>query len=164
MAIRTIIPSKASPDGPSDRHEGELEAVRAIYGLAMHINEQVIAALGQKRDQFDIYAISALARRGALKQGDLASAIGKSSVFTTRLIDDLQKSNFVERVPHQFDRRVNVVRLTPFGQGAYERMRDCADALARDLFQHTPDDHLQILLGNLRTISERAGFSLNPST
>lgn len=163
MAIRGIIPPNPSIEGAFDRHESELEAVRAIYGLAMHINEQVIAALGQKRDQFDIYAISALARRGALKQGDLALAIGKSSVFTTRLVDDLQKANFVERVPHQFDRRINVVRLTSFGQNAYDRMKASADTLAQDLFRDTPDDRLQLLLGHLRRISDRAGFSLNAS-
>lgn len=161
MAIRGIIPPVDSSDRPFERREAELEAVRAIYGLAMHINESVINALGQKLDQFDIYAISALARRGAISQGELAQAIGKSSVFVTRLVDDLEKAGLVERVAHRFDRRINVVQLTLSGREAYERMRTRAEELAENLFRETSDDYLRALLEHMRGMSSRTGFSLS---
>jgi|GEM_PF-4588246 len=161
MAIRGVIPPVDRDRCPLERHEAELETMRAIYGLAMHINESVVNALGQKLDQFDIYAISALARRGALSQGDLAQAIGKSSVFVTRLVDDLEKAGLAERGAHRFDRRVNVVQLTLAGREAYDRMKARADELAEDLFRDMADDRLELLLENLRRMSARTGFSLS---
>lgn len=152
--------ARGDPRSP-ERRESELEALRGIFGLAMHLNERMYAALGHKRDQFDIYALSTLARRGPMKQSELAIGIGKSSVFVTRMVDHLEKDGLVERGQHQFDRRINVIRLTSEGKQAYERMKASAEALARDLFIQTPDERLDLLIANMRRMSTRMGFSLN---
>lgn len=158
----SITPSSTPAASPTAvRTEIELEILRGVYGLAMHLGHEMAKIVGHRRDQFEIYALTALARTGSLKQARLAEIIGRSSVFTSRLVDQLERDGLVERAEHPFDRRVNKVRLTPAGVEAYERMKLRSSELSDTLFHDVPDDRLVQLAQAMRGLSANIGFRVD---
>lgn len=51
-----------------------------------------------------------------LSQRELADAIGRSPAAVTRIVDSLTEAGLVERRPDRFDRRLNLVVVTPQGE------------------------------------------------
>lgn len=152
-------PAPFDPASPAAvRTETELEILRGVYGLAMHLGHEMTQIVGHRRDQFEIYALTALARSGPLKQAGLAKIIGRSPVFTSRLVGHLERDGLAERVEHPFDRRINRIRLTPSGHDAYRRMRLRSLELASTLFHEVSDDRLAELARSMRTFSNNIGF------
>lgn len=85
---------------------------------------------------------------------ELGEALELSSGGATRLVDRLEESGYVERLPCPTDRRVSWVRLTDRGEGA---LAEATAVHLEDLEQHftsllTPDetDKLNELLRRLR--------------
>lgn len=151
-------PAPFDPASPAAvRTETELEILRGVYGLAMHLGHEMTQIVGHRRDQFEIYALTALARSGPLKQAGLAKIIGRSPVFTSRLVDHLERDGLVERVEHPFDRRINRIRLTAEGLETYRRMKLRSLELADTLFHDVSDERLWELAQAMRRLSEKNG-------
>lgn len=143
------------------RTEIQLEILRGVYGLAMHLGHEMTQILGHRRDQFEIYALTALARSGPLKQARLAQIIGRSSVFTSRLVGQLERDGLAKRVEHPFDRRIRRVSLTPAGREAYKRMKLRSVELASALFQELSNERLAELAHAMRSLSAQKGFQID---
>jgi MarR family transcriptional regulator for hemolysin len=62
-----------------------------------------------------------------VRQNTLADAIGIEGASLVRLLDELQASGLITRVPDPNDRRANAINLTPSGR---EVVRDVNEALA----------------------------------
>ena len=92
----------------SDRGLGFLltEAARKLRRLA----DQRLQPLGLTRAQWAVLAM--LSRRGALSQSQLAAALEIEKSTAGRLVDQLERSQWVERRPVPGDRRYWGVHLT----------------------------------------------------
>jgi len=60
-------------------------------------------------------------------QFELAKCQGKDRASITRLIDNMEKHNWVLRVPSEKDRRIKLVYLTPKAKFAKEKLLKLAD-------------------------------------
>ncbi|MFC7549339.1 MarR family winged helix-turn-helix transcriptional regulator [Plantactinospora sp. GCM10030261] len=79
-------------------------------------------------------ALWEIARHGPTTQRQLADLLHVTPRNITKLIDALEQGGFVVRTGHDSDRRAVLVRLTPQGATAAERLESEANALADELF------------------------------
>lgn len=73
-------------------------------------------------------ALASLAGGLPVSIGELAQRAVSKQPTLTRLLDRVEAKGYVERLPHGSDRRVTLVRITPAGSRAVERLM----ALARE--------------------------------
>lgn len=73
-----------------------------------------------------------------VRQNTLADAIGIEGASLVRLIDELQASGLVTRVPDASDRRANVVSLTGLGRTVVAAVNEDLMALRRQVFASLP--------------------------
>ena len=96
-----------------------------------------------------------LYQRGQLTMGDLASALGMSAGWATRVVDELVSAGFAERITDPRDRRVVHVRLAAaahdVAEGAY-RWR--SEAIGRALAGLDPAERRAVRVFLARAIEE----------
>ncbi|MGZ2747221.1 MarR family winged helix-turn-helix transcriptional regulator [Burkholderia stagnalis] len=76
----------------------------------------------------DWRVLSTLAGGRALSVGRLAQISVTKQPTVTRLLDRMEAQGCVERVPHETDRRVTLVRITPKGQRLVSELIEQAKA------------------------------------
>lgn len=74
------------------------------------------------REQWTILAI--LWKEEGISQQAIADATYRDKPSTTRLIDNLEKQEFIERRPHARDRRQNLIYLTPKGKAIEKQIME----------------------------------------
>jgi DNA-binding MarR family transcriptional regulator len=70
--------------------------------------------------------MASLAGGTAISIGQLAQVTVTKQPTVTRLLDRMEARGQVERLPHDSDRRVTLVRITPAGTHAVEHLMDLA--------------------------------------
>lgn len=102
--------------------------------------------------RFDLMA--QLARHpGGLKMGELSRRLMVTSGNVTGITDQLAREGHVQREPLPNDRRACLVRLTPAGRKAFQRMAQQHEIWVIELFSHLSDldrRALHTLLGALK--------------
>lgn len=102
--------------------------------------------------------LSALDRNGALTLGEVSQYLLVSSGNVTQLRTRLSEDGLIETEQDENDRRVQRVRLTPRGQGVFNKMAKahaaCVDRLLGDLSQ-TDKQALTRLLDGAKTSIRR---------
>ncbi len=124
--------------------------------MIMHIGE-LTRRIGDTKifDRFDLntlrYAIlrhlDAIGKPVSMKV--LSESMVKSPAGITQNIDFLEKRGFVNRVPSQEDRRVNLIEMTPEGSEILEQANKFYIEKVRELMKDLPDDKLQIMYNML---------------
>ena len=66
--------------------------------------------------------LSCLWKEDRVTQQELCDLTRKDKPSMTRLIDNLERSKLVVRVPHATDRRVNLIHLTQYGASLREKV------------------------------------------
>jgi MarR family transcriptional regulator for hemolysin len=80
-----------------------------------------------------------IARMGEnVRQNTLAEAVGIEGASLVRLLDELQASGLITRVPDPNDRRANAVNLTPRGETVVAEVNEVLTALRLDVFAAVP--------------------------
>lgn len=122
--------SRATPDAPLGlcRLIGQ---IRAEIVLAL---EQALVAEGVELNFTQFLALKRLGEAGPLAPGELARTLNYNPGALTRLLDKLEHSGFLERVPDPTDRRALRLELTPAGRSVRQRMLACGDAAAERAF------------------------------
>ena len=104
----------------------EREVFSILTGkIASTINRALLRAFSQEdlhitTEQWSI--LSCLWKEDKVTQSDLCDLTRKDKPSMTRLIDNLQRSKIVVRVPHATDRRVNLIHLTQYGASLREKV------------------------------------------
>lgn len=101
-----------------------------------------------------LLALSELPGQGA-SQRELASRIGRSPAAMTRIVDMLEAAGMVERRPHKFDRRLNLVAITEAGRAAAHEYQELMRTIAQTAFRNESPDALAAFSATLRRVSER---------
>lgn len=146
-----------------DRLEKELTVLRMMYGVALRLGDEMRAASGSRLDQHQILAFTLINRQPGLTQAVLAEQLHRSAVQISRLADELEALDLIERRAHRLDRRSKALHPTEQGRTVYVRMRERAETLAAEVFRETPEERLDILSQRAVDISERLNLALQAS-
>lgn len=102
-------------------------AMSAVTSI-MRVQQILLARLNALLKPFDLtfaryeaLMLLHFSRKGALPLGKIGARLQVHRTSVTNLIDGLERSGLVERVPHESDRRTTLARITPAGKRAAER-------------------------------------------
>ncbi len=76
------------------------------------------------------YALEALVRQGGMTLNDLAAHLYLDKSTASRVVDSLERKEYVTRVPHPSDRRAVLLEATSTGRDLYHRIE--GDILAEE--------------------------------
>ena len=99
-----------------------------------------------------------------VRQNALADAIGIEGASLVRLIDELQASGLVTRVPDPTDRRANSVNLTDRGREVVKEVNDALTELRLKIFAGIPRADAEAALRVFEAIRGAAMTSPDEST
>jgi DNA-binding MarR family transcriptional regulator len=97
-----------------------------------------------------------LSRRGALPLGKVGERLQVHRTSVTNIVDRLERSGFVRRVPHEKDRRAVLAEITPAGRGAAAAATEALHGAEFGL-AGTGRDDLESIVATLDGVRERAG-------
>lgn len=136
----------------------------ALLGQASHLVSsafhRVVLAHGLSVAEWRVLA--SLAGNGTLSTGRLAQISLTKGPTATRLLDRMQSRGQVQRLAHDGDRRVTLVRITPKGQRTVSRLMALAKQHEQAVLQPFGPDAAQQLKHTLRRLidSQRPGEQL----
>lgn len=86
--------------------------------------------------------LSCLWHEDKVTQRELCDITTKDKPSMTRLIDNLEKSKMVVRVPHSTDRRVNLIHLTQYGAGLREKVTGIVQRVVDKALTNISEDEI----------------------
>lgn len=86
--------------------------------------------------------LSCLWHEDKVTQRELCDLTTKDKPSMTRLIDNLEKSKMVVRVPHSTDRRVNLIHLTQYGAGLREKVTGIVQRVVDKALTNISEDEI----------------------
>src|SRR5215213_7797483 len=121
---------------------------RSWYGLNQAFRRR-IAHLQITPDQFTVLRTLLEGDPRGLTQRELARTISSDPNTVASLLERMEKSGYVERQPHERDRRAHRIRLLPKGRKTYESARAIAVALQGEVLAVLPAAGREDFLQNL---------------
>lgn len=124
----------------------EREVFSILTGkISTTINRALLRAFSQEdlsitTEQWTV--LSCLWQEDKVTQSDLCDLTRKDKPSMTRLIDNLQRSKIVVRVPHSTDRRVNLIHLTQFGASLREKVSIVVQGVVDKALEDVSEDDL----------------------
>lgn len=87
-----------------------------------------------------------------LTQQEIATNTFKDKPSITRLLNNMEKLNLVVRVPHQSDKRTNLIYLTQKGKSLKETSIKQADITLKEALKNVNDEDIQICYNTLQKV------------
>lgn len=134
--------------------------MRAQQILMAHLNEQ-LEPFDLTFARYEALMLLFLSSEGSLPMGKIGERLQVHPTSVTSLIDRLERSGYVLRVPHPSDRRTTLARITPAGRKVAEK---ATVLLNRDKFgmsSLTAESHEE-LVELLDRIRELGGDTVTP--
>ncbi len=100
------------------------------------------------------HAIMEIGEAGELNLKDLAARLGLDNSTLSRTVESLVQDNLAERTPSEADRRATVIRLTPKGRGARDRINSTWNQICRDMFRGVPREKHGQLIESISILAE----------
>jgi len=125
---------------------------RAWYGLNQAFRRR-IAHTGVTPDQFTAMRTLLEGDPEGMTQRDLTLAMSSDPNTVASLLERMEESGWVERRPHERDRRAYRIRLLAAGRGRYEVVRDLAVALQTDALGVLPVEDRESFLEQLELVA-----------
>lgn len=82
--------------------------------------------------------------RDGVTQQELCNSTFKDKPSMTRLIDNLEKLNCVQRIPSKTDRRINIIRLTPRGKELEQLSKPLVFNVIRDALAELTQEEIEV--------------------
>ncbi len=102
-----------------------------------------LAGISLSKEQWSIMA--ALWKEDGITQQTLADATYRDRPGTTRLLDNLEKEGYVERRPHESDRRTNLIYLTSKGKKIESKVVKALNETIATVTRNISDEQINIL-------------------
>ncbi|MGH8211875.1 MAG: MarR family winged helix-turn-helix transcriptional regulator [Rhodanobacteraceae bacterium] len=119
----------------------------------LHANiEQELTRQGFELGFTQYVALKKLGTEGPMTPGELARLLHHNPGALTRLLDKLEKQDYVRRVPDPADRRALRIELTPSGRTLWKRINACGERVAQRALDRSTDKEraqLQTLLNRV---------------
>lgn len=119
---------------PSDTPFGLCRLIGRIRGELVLGIEQALASSGVELSFSQFLALKRLGEDGPMAPGELARCVHYSPGALTRVLDKLEQSGYLQRVPDPTDRRALRLELTASGRAVNKRMIACGNAAAERAF------------------------------
>lgn len=146
-------PETIAGNPPSRPHlaRAATEALEAVATLASRRMERHAADFGLSDAKLGVLEVLSCCdqRRACLHA--LGDALSVTRPNVTKLVDGLERSGLVERLPHPHDRRMVQAHLTPPGRGVAERALPGRRAHVETLWDGLTDEELARLVALLET-------------
>lgn len=114
--------------GPQDRANADWPTGRLLSTAARHVEHEWNAYLDRWNLTHASHPVLHLLALGPRSQRELARLTEVTEQTMSRALDRLERAGYVERAPHERDRRQHVVSLTDAGRGALDAAGDPAEA------------------------------------
>jgi DNA-binding MarR family transcriptional regulator len=88
--------------------------------------------------------LACLWKKDGVTQQSLCVLTSKDKPSMTRLIDNLEKRNLVQRMPDRNDRRNNLIHLTPTGQALQTKATEIVQNIATKTLNNITEDEMNV--------------------
>jgi MarR family transcriptional regulator, 2-MHQ and catechol-resistance regulon repressor len=130
MEARNPLPILTEPSDPALERDAQ-----ALYGA---LSDLIRVYQFRDRDRIcchdvsvsQCYALETLVRKGGMSLNDLAAHLYLDKSTASRVVDALERKEYVTRAPHPSDRRAVVLEATATGRELYRRIE--GDILAEE--------------------------------
>jgi DNA-binding MarR family transcriptional regulator len=126
---------------------------RSWYGLNQAFRRR-IAHLQLTPDQFTVLRTLLENDPRGLTQRELARMISSDPNTIASLLERMEKIGYVERQPHERDRRAHRIKLMAKGKKVYESARVIAIALQTEVLAVLPAESREFFLQNLSHVAD----------
>jgi MarR family transcriptional regulator, transcriptional regulator for hemolysin len=150
---RNSKPARALPIDSPERRRLPVLLRRAWYGLNQAFRRR-IAHTGATPDQFTALRCLLEDEEPGLTQSELTARMSSDPNTIASLLERMEGAGWIERRPHERDRRAYRIRLLPAGLRKYEELRDLAVALQTEVLAVLPEAKREELLADLDIVAE----------
>lgn len=157
MTTTTSAPARTLDSGELERVEAALMAV--VRG-AMHGSHQFESGV----DRAGYITLVSLARRGPLRQTDLACGMNLDLSTVSRQIKSLEELGYVKRVADAADRRASTLSVTAAGRREIARQRDVRWSPVAQRLAQIPAEKRATLLDFLEQLADLTAAAPPPAT
>jgi DNA-binding MarR family transcriptional regulator len=113
---------------------GPTPSMSAVTSI-MRVQQILLARLNELLEPFDLtfpryeaLMLLYLSRRGSLPLGKMGARLQVHRTSVTNLVDGLERSGYVRRIPHETDRRTTLAEITDAGRDAAARATEILNA------------------------------------
>jgi DNA-binding MarR family transcriptional regulator len=136
---------------------------RAWYGLNQAFRRR-IAHLGVTPDQFTAMRTLLEGDPLGLTQRDLTEAMSSDPNTVASLLERMASAGWIERRPHESDRRAYRIKLLPAGLKQYHLAREVAIALQNEVLAVLPERERERFLEQLELVSTACRLAAGTAT
>jgi DNA-binding MarR family transcriptional regulator len=151
LAPSVVAPAAAPIDSPQRRRLPPLLR-RAWYGLNQAFRRR-IAHTGVTPDQFTAMRTLLEGDVTGMTQRDLTHAMSSDPNTVASLLERMEVAGWIERRPHETDRRAYRIRLLEAGRTQYEACRLVAMELQQEVLAGLAEEAREDFLVNLEIVS-----------
>jgi DNA-binding MarR family transcriptional regulator len=126
---------------------------RAWYNLNKTFRRRISHA-GATPDQFTVLRTLHEGDAAGLTQSELTRAMSSDPNTVASLLERMENSDWIERKPHETDRRANRILLKPAGKRKFTQLRDIAAGLQLEILEVLPEKDREKFLEQLADIAE----------
>jgi DNA-binding MarR family transcriptional regulator len=144
--------SSADAEHPLARRRLPLLLRRAWYGLNQAFRRR-IARMGVTPDQFTVLRTLSESDPRGITQSELTQAMSSDPNTVASLLERMQRAGWVDRQPHERDRRAHRILLRPRGAAKFAEAQDEALSLQADVLNVIPKAEREEFLDQLDRVA-----------
>ena len=126
---------------------------RAWYGLNQAFRREISHA-GATPDQFTALRTLNEGDSAGLTQSELTRSMSSDPNTVASLLERMGKNGWIERKPHETDRRAKRILLLPAGEEKYNELRDSAIDLQGKILTTLPESQRDNFLQELAKVAD----------
>jgi DNA-binding MarR family transcriptional regulator len=136
---------------------------RAWYSLNQAFRRR-IAHTNVTPDQFTVMRTLFESDPLGITQKEITTLMSSDPNTIAALLERMETSGWIERKPHEKDRRAHRIRLLPCGKRKYAEVRQIAVALQAEVISALPERQREEFLHNLNAIADACRTAADQSS
>lgn len=144
----------ALPVDSPERKRLPLLMRRAWYGLNQAFRRSIVHA-GATPDQYTVLRTLHETPRQGITQSELTHVISSDPNTVGALVERMENNGWLERRPHETDRRANRILLRTAGRRKFTELRDIAAHLQLRILSALPEERREEFLMQLADVADR---------
>tara|TARA_B100001971_G_scaffold175948_1_gene169793 strand:- start:621 stop:1193 length:573 start_codon:yes stop_codon:yes gene_type:complete len=161
VLVRTILGDRMENEAldceaaidPAEHKQLPLLLRRAWYGLNQAVRRQICHA-GATPNQLTALRSLSEAGKGGLTQSELTRSMSSDPNTVASLLERMEKNGWLERRPHETDRRAKRILLLPAGGKKYAELCECAVDLQGEILATLPESRRDVFLEELSKVAD----------
>ena len=126
---------------------------RSWYGLNQAFRRSISHA-GATPDQFTVLRTLSEGDAAGMTQSEITRSMSSDPNTVASLLERMGNNGWVERKPHETDKRANRILLLPAGTGKLTELRDIAANLQTNLLGSLPEENRETFLEELAQVAD----------